>query len=75
MNCVITVFFFLLSSSLAFSKLSRAVVRVRSLAAQLCESTMSTNHLGSSPSSAANGEAPTAAILIIGDEILKVIYC
>ncbi|TKS82086.1 FAD synthase [Collichthys lucidus] len=56
---------------LAFSKLSRAVVRVRSLAAQLCESTMSTNHLGSSPSSAANGEAPTAAILIIGDEILK----
>ncbi|XP_076594071.1 FAD synthase isoform X2 [Chaetodon auriga] len=32
---------------------------------------MSTNHQGSSPSSAANRDAPTAAILIIGDEILK----
>ncbi|XP_059196225.1 FAD synthase isoform X2 [Centropristis striata] len=32
---------------------------------------MSTNHPDSSPSSAAKGDAPTAAILIIGDEILK----
>ncbi|XP_044065230.1 FAD synthase isoform X2 [Siniperca chuatsi] len=32
---------------------------------------MSTNHQGSTPSSAANGDAPTAAVLIIGDEILK----
>ncbi|XP_070691381.1 FAD synthase isoform X2 [Pempheris klunzingeri] len=56
---------------LAFPKLSRAAVRVRRLATQLCEAAMSTNHQGSSPSSAANGDAPTAAILIIGDEILK----
>ncbi|XP_026228438.1 FAD synthase isoform X1 [Anabas testudineus] len=53
----------------ALPSLSRAVVRVRRLAAQLSKATMSTNHQGSSPSSAAN--APTAAILIIGDEILK----
>ncbi|XP_041844556.1 FAD synthase isoform X2 [Melanotaenia boesemani] len=32
---------------------------------------MSTNNLGASLCSAANSEAPTAAILIIGDEILK----
>lgn len=32
---------------------------------------MSTDPQGSSPSTAANGDAPTAAILIIGDEILK----
>ncbi|CAN9513599.1 unnamed protein product [Ophioblennius macclurei] len=32
---------------------------------------MSTNQPGSSPPIAANGDAPTAAILIIGDEILK----
>lgn len=64
-----------LSSSLAFPKLSRYVVRVRRLASQLSKATMSTNHQGSSPSSAANGDAPTAAILIIGDEILKVIQC
>ncbi|XP_044065228.1 FAD synthase isoform X1 [Siniperca chuatsi] len=55
----------------AFPKLSRAVVRVRRLTAQLCQATMSTNHQGSTPSSAANGDAPTAAVLIIGDEILK----
>ncbi|XP_030014592.1 FAD synthase [Sphaeramia orbicularis] len=56
---------------LGFPKLSRAVVRVRRLAAQLSRATMATNSEGSSPSCAANGEAPTAAILIIGDEILK----
>ncbi|XP_028986264.1 FAD synthase [Betta splendens] len=50
-------------------KLSGAVVRLRRLAAQLSKATMSTNHQGSSSSSAASG--PTAAILIIGDEILK----
>ncbi|XP_019734206.1 FAD synthase isoform X2 [Hippocampus comes] len=46
-----------------FLKLSRPVVRLRRLAAQLGKVAMST--------AAANGEAPTAAILIIGDEILK----
>ncbi|XP_034553046.1 FAD synthase [Notolabrus celidotus] len=56
---------------LAFPKLSRATVRVRRLAAHLCKATMSTDRQGSSPSSAGNGDAPTAAILIIGDEILK----
>ncbi|XP_036931470.1 FAD synthase isoform X1 [Acanthopagrus latus] len=55
----------------AVPMLSRGVVRVRRLAAQLCEANMSTLHQGSNPSFAANGEAPTAAILIIGDEILK----
>lgn len=64
---------FPLCSSLAFSKLSRAAVRVRRLTAQLCKVTMSTNHQDSSPSSAVNGDPRTAAILIIGDEILKVI--
>lgn len=64
---------FLVSSSRAIPMLSRGVVRVRRLAAQLCEANMSTLHQSSNPSSAANGEAPTAAILIIGDEILKVI--
>ncbi|XP_076594068.1 FAD synthase isoform X1 [Chaetodon auriga] len=54
-----------------FPKLSRAAVRVRRLVAQLSKASMSTNHQGSSPSSAANRDAPTAAILIIGDEILK----
>ncbi|XP_037641393.1 FAD synthase isoform X1 [Sebastes umbrosus] len=57
--------------TIAFPKLSRPVVRVRKLAAQLTKATMSTIHQGSSPSFAANGDAPTAAILIIGDEILK----
>lgn len=71
MNSVLSIS--LLPSSPAFSMLSRPVVRLRRLAVHLCEATMSTNHWGSSPSSAANGEAPTAAILIIGDEILKVI--
>ncbi|KAK2844602.1 hypothetical protein Q5P01_011261 [Channa striata] len=53
----------------SFPKLSSAVVRVRRLVAQLSKAAMSTNHQGSNPSSAAT--APTAAILIIGDEILK----
>lgn len=66
---------FSLCFSLAFSKLSRATVRVRRLAAHLCKATMSTDRQGSSPSTAGNGDAPTAAILIIGDEILKVIWC
>ncbi|KAA8591623.1 FAD synthase [Etheostoma spectabile] len=55
----------------AFPNLSRTLVRVRRLAAQLSKATMSTNPQGSSRSLAANGDAPTAAILIIGDEILK----
>nr|XP_057941674.1 FAD synthase isoform X1 [Doryrhamphus excisus] len=46
-----------------FLKLSRAEVRVGRLAAQLSKVAMSTSE--------ANREAPTAAILIIGDEILK----
>lgn len=60
-----------LSSSSCVSMLSRQAVRVRRLAAHLCKA-MSSDHHASSPSFAANGEAPTAAILIIGDEILKV---
>ncbi|TNN75764.1 FAD synthase [Liparis tanakae] len=64
--------FLQLPSSLAFPSLSRAAVRVRKLSAQLSKATMFTTTQASSPSSAANGEAPpTAAILIIGDEILK----
>lgn len=59
--------------SFSFPKLSRAVVRVRRLAAHLSKATMSTNLQSNSSSSAANGDAPTAAILIIGDEILKVL--
>ncbi|XP_008287120.1 FAD synthase [Stegastes partitus] len=55
----------------SFCNLSRAAARVRTLAAQLSKATMSSNHQSSSSSSAANGDAPTAAILIIGDEILK----
>lgn len=48
------------------------MVRVRRLAAHLSTAAMSTNVQDSSSSSAVNGDAPTAAILIIGDEILKV---
>ncbi|KAM3614284.1 uncharacterized protein V6R79_012187 [Siganus canaliculatus] len=55
----------------ALPMLSRAVVRVRRLTSHLCKATMSTSPLVSSPSSAASKEVPTAAILIIGDEILK----
>lgn len=54
-----------------FPQLSRAVVRVRRLAAQLCRATMATTNDRSSLSSMANGDTPTAAIVIIGDEILK----
>ncbi|XP_034030656.1 FAD synthase isoform X2 [Thalassophryne amazonica] len=61
--------FFMLT--LAFPKLSRAVVRVGRLALHLSKETMTTSHQCSSPSSAAKVETPTAAILIIGDEILK----
>lgn len=56
---------------LSFPKLSRAAVRVRRLAAQVCSAAMSTKPQGAGPSPAASGDAPTAAILIIGDEILK----
>lgn len=51
--------------------LMRPVLRLRRLAAHLCEATMSTNYSSTSPPSPASGKAPTAAILIIGDEILK----
>ncbi|KAM6910399.1 FAD synthase [Xenentodon cancila] len=51
--------------------LSRAVARVRRVAAQFSKATMSTNNQVSSSSSAAGRQAPTAAILVIGDEILK----
>uniref|UniRef100_A0A665VNT5 FAD synthase n=1 Tax=Echeneis naucrates TaxID=173247 RepID=A0A665VNT5_ECHNA len=57
--------------SFTLPKLNRAAVRVRRLAAQLSRVAMSTNHQDSNPSFAVNGDAPTAAILIIGDEILK----
>uniref|UniRef100_A0A3Q3MJ48 FAD synthase n=3 Tax=Mastacembelus armatus TaxID=205130 RepID=A0A3Q3MJ48_9TELE len=55
----------------AFTKVSRAVLRVRRLAAHFSKAAMSANHQHSSTSSATSGDAPTAAILIIGDEILK----
>lgn len=54
----------------AFPQLSRAVVRVRRVAAQLCRATMTSTSAGPS-SPVANGDTPTAAIVIIGDEILK----
>ncbi|XP_072317768.1 FAD synthase [Eucyclogobius newberryi] len=50
-------------------QLSRAAARVRRLAAHLCRSSMATTDGPSSP--LANGDTPTAAIVIIGDEILK----
>ncbi|XP_017280400.1 FAD synthase isoform X2 [Kryptolebias marmoratus] len=50
-----------------FPGLNRAAARVRRLAAQLGAATMSTSSRASSSSS----DSPTAAILIIGDEILK----
>lgn len=59
-------------SSSAFPRLNKAAVRVRRLAAQFSKAAMATSHLSSSPSSAALGDGATAAILIIGDEILKV---
>lgn len=45
---------------------------MRRLTAQLSRATMSVDKQSSSLSSAASGDAATAAILIIGDEILKV---
>lgn len=65
----------LFALSPAFSMLTRPALRLRRLAAHLCEATMSTNHSSSSLPSPASGKAATAAILIIGDEILKVCYC
>ncbi|KAK7885934.1 hypothetical protein WMY93_025555 [Mugilogobius chulae] len=50
-------------------QLSRAAVRARRLASHLCSATMATTDCPSSP--VANGDTPTAAIVIIGDEILK----
>ncbi|KAM9782799.1 FAD synthase [Neosynchiropus ocellatus] len=50
--------------------LSRAAVRLSRIAAHLSTAAMSTNLQGSNPLSA-NSDGPTAAILIIGDEILK----
>ncbi|XP_071385363.1 FAD synthase [Centroberyx affinis] len=55
----------------AVPKLSRAVVRVRRVAAQVTKATMANNQQCSSLSSTAKGDTSTAAILIIGDEILK----
>lgn len=54
----------------AFPQFSRAVVRARRLAAQLCRATMASTTDGPS-SPVTNGDTPTAAIVIIGDEILK----
>ncbi|CAL1611103.1 unnamed protein product [Knipowitschia caucasica] len=56
---------------LIFHQFSRAVVRVRRVAAHLCRATMATTTNDSSSSPVANGDTPTAAIVIIGDEILK----
>ncbi|KAK0147592.1 FAD synthase [Merluccius polli] len=58
----------------AVAKLSRAVVRVRSVAAQVTKATMADSHHGTCPYSTAKTNedgSTTAAILIIGDEILK----
>ncbi|XP_040021352.2 FAD synthase [Gasterosteus aculeatus] len=57
--------------TLAFPKPCRAVWRLSKLAAQFSKATMFTTNQGSIPPAAANGGASTAAILIIGDEILK----
>eukprot|EP00066_Takifugu_rubripes_P014854 XP_011604120.1 PREDICTED: FAD synthase isoform X1 [Takifugu rubripes] len=53
------------------SMLSREAVRVRRLAAHLCKAMSTDRHASSPHSFAVNGGAPTAAIIIIGDEILK----
>ncbi|KAJ3598268.1 hypothetical protein NHX12_001779 [Muraenolepis orangiensis] len=59
----------------AVAKLSRAAVRVRRLAAQVTKETMADSHHDTRPYSTAKNEdedgCTTAAILIIGDEILK----
>ena len=62
----------------AFAKLSRAVVRVRRVAAQVTKGTMEDSPQETRPYSTAKtdqDESNTAAILIIGDEILKVSGC
>ncbi|XP_056142442.1 FAD synthase isoform X2 [Lampris incognitus] len=56
---------------LSVSKLSRAVVRVRRVAAQITKANMAELHQYPDPSPTVKTEATTAAILIIGDEILK----
>ncbi|XP_059909702.1 FAD synthase isoform X1 [Gadus macrocephalus] len=59
---------------LAFAKLSRAAVRTRRVAAQLTKATMADSPKETRPYSTAKtdeDESNTAAILIIGDEILK----
>ncbi|CAL8247243.1 unnamed protein product [Lota lota] len=58
----------------AVAKLSRAVVRVRRVAAQVTKATMADSHHETRPYSTAKTDedgSNTAAILIIGDEILK----
>uniref|UniRef100_A0A4W5RFS5 Flavin adenine dinucleotide synthetase 1 n=1 Tax=Hucho hucho TaxID=62062 RepID=A0A4W5RFS5_9TELE len=57
----------------AVSRLSRAAIRVRRVADQVTTVTMAQNHQSCGTSCQQNGGAVTAAILIIGDEILKVI--
>ncbi|KAL0985251.1 hypothetical protein UPYG_G00154600 [Umbra pygmaea] len=69
-------FFFPLSPSqlwmlLAVSRLSRAAVRVRRVVAQVTTEAMAQNHQSCDTSCQQKGGAVTAAILIIGDEILK----
>ena len=62
----------------AFAKLSRAAVRVRRVAAQVTKATMADSPQETRPYSTAKtdeDESNTAAILIIGDEILKVSGC
>ncbi|KAJ8005009.1 hypothetical protein DPEC_G00142200 [Dallia pectoralis] len=55
----------------ALPRLSRAAVRVGRLAAQVTTATMAQNHQSCHTSCQQKGVAVTAAILIIGDEILK----
>uniref|UniRef100_A0A3P8ZXP4 FAD synthase n=1 Tax=Esox lucius TaxID=8010 RepID=A0A3P8ZXP4_ESOLU len=52
-------------------RLSRAAVRLRRVAAQVTTATMAQNHQSCHTSCQEKGGAVTAAILIIGDEILK----
>lgn len=54
--------------------LRREAVQVRRLAAHLCKAMSTDRHASSPQPFAANGGAPTAAIIIIGDEILKVTW-
>lgn len=63
-----------LSCSPCVSMLSREAVRVRRLAAHLWKAMSTDRHASSLQSIAVNMGAPTAAIIIIGDEILKVTW-